>query len=74
MKCQICKHGETSHGMATVPLTRGETAIIIKDVPTDICENCGEYYLSESIAERIYAPADAAAGRHTEVEIIRFAA
>lgn len=74
MKCLICKHGETSHGTATVPLTRGETAVIIKDVPADICENCGEYYLSENIAKRVYALADAAADRHTEVEVVRFAA
>ena len=74
MKCQICKHRETSHGMATVPLTRGETAIVIRDVPADIYQNCGEYYLTESIAKRVYALADAAAGRHAEVEIIRFAA
>lgn len=74
MKCLICKHGETSHGTATVPLTRGETAIVIKDVPADICENCGEYYLSENIAKRVYALADAAADRHTEVEVVRFAA
>ncbi len=74
MKCLICKHGETSGGKATVPLTRGETAIVIKDVPADVCGNCGEYYLSESISARVYALADAAVDRHAEVEILRYAA
>ncbi|MEQ1888290.1 MAG: type II toxin-antitoxin system MqsA family antitoxin [Alphaproteobacteria bacterium] len=74
MKCLICKHGETSHGTATVPLTRGETAVIIKDVPAEICGTCGEYYLSESVAERVFAMAGAAADRLSEIEIVRYAA
>lgn len=74
MICLICKHGETCGGKATVPLTRGETTIVIKDIPAEVCDNCGEYYVSEEISKKVYALADAAAGRHTEVEIIRFAA
>ena len=74
MKCLICKHGETIDGTATVPLTRGETAVIIKDVPAEICGTCGEYYLSENVAKRVFGLAEAAVGRHAEVEILRYAA
>lgn len=74
MKCQICKHGETSQGKTTVTLTRGDTVAVIKDVPAEICNNCGEYYLSENVTGRVYALAAAAADRHSEVEVVRYAA
>jgi YgiT-type zinc finger domain-containing protein len=44
MECPICKHGETNYGNTTVTLNRENTIIIIKDVPADICGNCGEYF------------------------------
>ena len=28
---------------------------VIKDVPARVCDNCGEYYLSEDVSTRIYA-------------------
>ena len=49
MTCVICKQGETHPGETTVTLTRGETTVVIKNVPADICEDCGEYYLSEEV-------------------------
>jgi len=74
MKCSICRSGDTSPGKATVTLQRGGTVVIIKEVPADVCGDCGEYYLSSGIAAGVYAQADAAAARKTEVEIIKYAA
>lgn len=74
MKCSICKTGDTAPGKATVTLQRGGTVVIFKDVPADICGDCGEYYLNASIASDVYAQADAAAARKAEVEIISYAA
>jgi YgiT-type zinc finger domain-containing protein len=73
MKCIICKHGETHPGFTTVILQRGEHTVVIKDVPSDICENCGEYYLSEEVASRLYLQAEQALKRGAEVEIGRYA-
>lgn len=73
MKCIICKHGETRPGFTTVTLQRGEHTLVIKDVPADICENCGEYYLSEEVASRLYRQAEQALKRGAEVEIGRYA-
>ncbi len=74
MKCVICKTGHTHPGTATVTLQRDNSVVVIRDVPADICEDCGEYYLSEPVAKRIYADADATVQRHVEVEILRYAA
>ena len=74
MKCMICKHGTTTEGLVTVTLNRAGTVVIVRDVPASVCRNCGEYYLDESVAAKVYAEADAAAARRTEVEILRYAA
>ena len=74
MKCVLCKHGETKPGKVIVVLTREETVIIIKGVPADICNNCGEYYLSETITEQVLSMAEEAVKKGIEVEILRFVA
>ena len=74
MKCIICKTGEIRTGKTTVVMNRDETSIIIKNVPADICETCGEYYLSEDITEELLTMAEEAIAKGVEVEILRFAA
>lgn len=74
MKCVICKQGETLPGQVTVTLNREKTTIIFKEVPADVCGNCGEYYLSEVITDRLLSKAEDAAKSGAEIEIFRFAA
>ncbi len=74
MNCLICKHGETAPGEATVTAQRGPCTIVIKSVPADVCQNCGEYYLSEKTAQRIEAMAVQAERSGTEVEVRKYAA
>ena len=74
MTCAICKTGEMHPGKATVTLQRGGTTVVVKDVPADVCRNCGEYYLDETVARKIYGQAEEAVGRNAEVEILRYAA
>lgn len=74
MPCVICKHGQTKPGLTTVTLERDNSIIIIKQVPAEICDNCGEYYLSDSITEQVLQRAESAMNKGVEVEIIRYAA
>jgi YgiT-type zinc finger domain-containing protein len=74
MQCVICKQGETRPGTATVTLERNSATVVIKDVPADICENCGEYYLSEEMTDKVLAMAKDAVAHDTEIEVRRFAA
>ncbi len=74
MTCAICKTEETRPGKATVTLQRGETTVVIKEVPAEVCRNCGEYYLDETVTRKVYGQAEDAVGRNTEVEILRYAA
>jgi YgiT-type zinc finger domain-containing protein len=74
MQCVICKHGQTQPGKVTVTLQRGESLIIFKQVAADVCENCGEYYLSEEVTAKLLQRAEEAVKNGAEVEILRFAA
>jgi YgiT-type zinc finger domain-containing protein len=74
MTCVICKHGETHPGAVTVTLQRGETTVILKQVPAEVCENCGEYYLSSDVTALVMEKAERAVRSGAEVEILKFAA
>lgn len=74
MKCVICKHGETQPGLVTVTLERDDTIVILKGVPADVCNNCGEYYLSAAVTEEVLQRAEAAVNKGAEVEILRYVA
>ena len=74
MKCVICKHGHTKTGTATIVLERAGACVVFKSVPANVCDNCGEYYVSEEITRKLLERAEAAVKNGAEVEIIRFAA
>ena len=74
MNCVICRQGVTAPGHATVTLQRGDSTVIVKEVPAEICSSCGEYYLSEPVSRKVLASAEEAARRGAEVEIRRYAA
>jgi len=72
--CLICNTGETNPGTTTVTLERDNTVVVIKDVPAQVCDNCGEDYLSEDVSTGIYAIAEEAVKRKVEVEVLHYAA
>lgn len=74
MLCTMCKHGETESGLVTVPLVRGETVIVVKNVPAEVCRNCGEYYLSVETSDLLADLMDDAEKRGAEIEIVKYAA
>ncbi len=74
MICLLCRYGETAPGLVTVNLTRGGTVVVVKGVPAEVCQNCGEYDLDSATAERLYQQAEAAVARRAELEVLRYAA
>lgn len=66
--------GRLQAGHANITLNRGETVVIIKQVPANVCDNCGEYYLDEEATRRVLEIAEAAAKSGAEVQIRRYQA
>ena len=74
MKCGICGHGTTRSGTTTVTLLKGSATVVFKDVPAEICENCGERYVSEPVTSRLLKEVQQAAVSGVQVEVRSFAA
>ena len=56
-KCPLCR-GELRDGMSTIPFLIGEKAAVIKDVPAEICSDCGEAYLKSSVVDKLESVLD----------------
>jgi YgiT-type zinc finger domain-containing protein len=74
MNCVICKQGQTKAGLVTVTLEREGAIVVFKRVPAEVCENCGEYYLSDEVTGELLERAEEAIASGAEVEIRRYAA
>ena len=74
MRCVICKKGNTRQGKATVTLERDGTTLIVRRVPAEVCENCGEEYVDETAATSLLKTAEEAARAGAHVDIREFAA
>jgi YgiT-type zinc finger domain-containing protein len=72
MNCVICKHGETKQGMTTVTLERGSATIVFKEVPAQICDNCGEKYVEGTTSKELLHKANELIHNGTEVDIRKF--
>lgn len=72
MKCPLCKQGETSAGTSSVTLQRGGLTLVVKDVPAQVCDNCGEAYVDEQAAAQLLEEADAEARAGTEINVRHF--
>jgi YgiT-type zinc finger domain-containing protein len=74
MKCPICKHGNTHKGVASITLERGDTTVMFKQVPAEVCENCGEAYHDAKVTRSLLQQADMAASKGVEIDVRRYAA
>lgn len=74
MKCAICRNGKTEKGFTTVVLEKNETTLVFKRVPSDICENCGEEYISSEINRSLLQHAKDELNRGITLEMLNYAA
>ncbi|MEX2162583.1 MAG: type II toxin-antitoxin system MqsA family antitoxin [Anaerolineales bacterium] len=73
MKCAICKQGELKPGKVTVTLERKGATFVFKGVPAQVCQNCGEEYVDETVSTRLLAHADALAKEGAQVDVREYA-
>ncbi len=74
MKCAICRNGFTREDKITVVLEKNDTTLIFRDVPADVCENCGEEYVDAGVNRELLEKATEASKRGVSLELLRFAA
>lgn len=74
MKCSICKIGETIKSKSVVPLSRDGIVIIFKNVPSMVCNNCGEIYVDQKITRSLLETAEGVSKSGVQVDIREFKA
>ena len=68
----MCKRGETKLGLTSVLLTRGDFTLVIRDVPAEICEICGEDYIEGEIAKNLYHLAEKMQDQGTLLDVRKY--
>jgi YgiT-type zinc finger domain-containing protein len=72
MKCVVCKVGETHDGFTTVTLERDGAALVVRKVPAQVCDNCGEAYVSAEVTRELTKSAKEALRPGVEVDVREF--
>jgi len=55
-------------------LEKNETTLVCKNVPAEVCDNCGEEYVSSATNRKLLLKAQEAVQRGVDLEMLRFAA
>jgi YgiT-type zinc finger domain-containing protein len=74
MICAICKQGQTRPGNVTVTLERGDLILVVKAVPAQVCDVCGESYLDEATTELLLDQVGEASNAGIQIEVRTYVA
>lgn len=74
MNCPICKNGTMTPGYTSMTFEKGAATAVVKGVPAKICDNCGEAFVAEDVARRVYAVVETEFKKGIEIEVVHFAA
>jgi len=72
-RCPLCG-GKMSDGTTAAPFFIDERVIVIKDVPAEVCGDCGEAYMKSIVVGRIESLLDRLEDLHSEVSIVHYEA
>jgi YgiT-type zinc finger domain-containing protein len=53
MECVICRNGNTVKGKTIYTVEKNGSLLVYKDVDAEVCNNCGEAYLSVETTRRL---------------------
>ena len=72
MKCVVCKNAETRPGVTTATFEREDSVFVVREVPAQICPNCGEDYVDEAVAAELLRLAEELSRAGSKVDIRRY--
>ncbi|MDR1702301.1 MAG: type II toxin-antitoxin system MqsA family antitoxin [Sporomusaceae bacterium] len=71
MKCFLCK-GQYEDKTTTFMVDLGNCIIIVKNVPSQVCSQCGEVSYSNKIAKQLEAIVNSMRTTITEIAVINY--
>lgn len=70
-KCPLCK-GSVADGSATFTVDLGEGVVVVRDIPAQVCSQCGEEWLDDATAMKLETIVESARQKHVTVEVARW--
>ena len=74
MKCVICRSGETSSGDASYSVERDGHTYVVREVPAQVCTQCGEPYFTEEVTMKILEQVEQASKSGADVAVLTYRA
>ena len=74
MKCVVCKQADTRPGVTTVTLERDGATFVVREVPAQVCPNCGEDYVDSNVTTELLNTAERLSQAGAQVDVRRYAA
>ena len=71
MNCPVCK-GAVKRGTTNFPVELSGGFLIVKNVPADICDQCGEVFIPDDVAAALEKTVEAARRSKAEIEIVSY--
>ena len=71
MKCFMCK-GTLENKLTNFISDMGNCIIIVKDVPSQVCTQCGEVSYSNEVAEQLEKIVDKMKNAMTEIAVVHY--
>jgi YgiT-type zinc finger domain-containing protein len=72
--CPLCRNGDLEAGYADTSIIREGLVLVIREVPADVCDNCGEQFFDADVTDRLLDLADEAARAGVFVDVRRYVA
>mgnify|MGYP000966812946 CR=1 FL=1 len=73
MRCVVCNQAKIIFATTSVLLERDELSLMFKNVPAQVCPNCGEAYADEQVTAILLRTAERLALAGTKKEEIEYA-
>jgi YgiT-type zinc finger domain-containing protein len=70
-RCPLCK-GSIVSGNTTFTVELGEGVVVIRDIPAQVCSQCGEEWLDDATAMKLETIVESARQKHVTVEVARW--
>ena len=71
--CPLCG-GDKIDGFTTFTVDLGFGVVVVRKVPARICSQCGERWIGNQAAHGLEKIVNEARAKHSEVEIVQYAA
>ena len=70
--CKLCKCNTVKQSTTTHVVNYKNSIIVIKNVPCEECEQCGEKYYTDKVAEQLEKMVNLAKGMMQEIAVLDY--